>query len=118
MSNKVSIAEDELLDYLIDGIPDTNMQDQARMQQFESISDLLDAFKNINLKYSMKKNTISQKRFDSIAGVSSRSSGIIKPTLGVRCYNCNMEGHLATSCPSPKREKSSCFMCRSLGHQY
>lgn len=49
LANKASITRDELVDYLIDGISDSRMRDQARIQQFSTEDDLLKAFANISL---------------------------------------------------------------------
>jgi len=49
LANKASIAQDELVDYLIDGIPDNRMKDQVRIQQFSTEDDLLKVFANISL---------------------------------------------------------------------
>lgn len=35
-----------------------------------------------------------------------------------KCYNCNQEGHYASSCSKPKREKGSCFTCGKMGHKF
>ena len=49
LANRVPIADDEIIDYLIEGIPDERLQDNARMMQFKEKSSLLEAFKKINL---------------------------------------------------------------------
>ena len=36
---------------------------------------------------------------------------------GKKCLNCNREGHLAKSCPEPKRNPV-CFMCMEEGHSH
>lgn len=41
MANRVPIAKDELIDYLLEGIPDVRLRDQTRMQQFVLPSSLL-----------------------------------------------------------------------------
>ncbi|KAK9744765.1 Zinc knuckle [Popillia japonica] len=33
-----------------------------------------------------------------------------------RCYNCNEEGHYASSCTKVKRERGSCYSCGSFSH--
>ncbi|KMQ84408.1 hypothetical protein RF55_17802 [Lasius niger] len=39
LANRVPIEDDEVVDYVIDGISDRNLQDQARIMQFESQSN-------------------------------------------------------------------------------
>lgn len=46
LGNLVPIAEDELVDYLVEGIPNANLQSQARIQRFSNIA----AFSRVNLK--------------------------------------------------------------------
>ncbi|KMQ84805.1 hypothetical protein RF55_12848 [Lasius niger] len=48
--NRVPIDEDELLEHVIDGIPDVALRDQARIQGFMSTDSLLKAFEKITLR--------------------------------------------------------------------
>jgi len=50
LSNKINISQEELLEHLIDGIPDYALRNQAKMQRFLNTAELLDAFKKIQLK--------------------------------------------------------------------
>lgn len=109
MANQVPIVKEELIDYLLEGIPDVRLRDQARMQRFESISSLLEAFRNISLKSDTKKITNVQAKTEMSINTS------LKP---IRCYNCNLEGHISSACPNPRREKGSCFTCGSMDHLY
>ena len=36
---------------------------------------------------------------------------------GRKCANCNRDGHLAKSCPEPKKNPV-CFMCMEEGHSH
>ncbi|XP_011684299.1 PREDICTED: uncharacterized protein LOC105447791 [Wasmannia auropunctata] len=47
LGNRVPIADDEMLDYVIDGIPDNTLRDQARIQRFDTAESLLEAFEKI-----------------------------------------------------------------------
>lgn len=49
LANRVPIAEDKTVDYLIDGIPDGALRDQARLHQFANVERLIDAFEKITL---------------------------------------------------------------------
>lgn len=61
VANKASIAKDELVDYLIDGIPDSRMRDQARIQQFRTEDDLLKAFANLSFNRHIQKHSNVRK---------------------------------------------------------
>lgn len=50
LANQVPIADEELVDYIIDGIADDQLQDHARMMNFKSASSLLESFEKLNLR--------------------------------------------------------------------
>lgn len=47
LANNVSVEETELVDYIIDGITDVQLQNQARIQCFKGKTKLLAAFEKI-----------------------------------------------------------------------
>jgi len=47
---RVPIDADEMVDYLIEGIPDASLRDQARIQRFSTPASLLEAFSKITLR--------------------------------------------------------------------
>lgn len=49
MGNRVPIDEDEILEYVIEGIPDETLRDQARIQRFATADRLLEAFERVTL---------------------------------------------------------------------
>lgn len=49
LGNRISIHEDEMVEYLVDGIPAENLRNQARMQSFPNVQEVLTAFKRISL---------------------------------------------------------------------
>jgi len=50
LANRIPVAEDELLDYLIEGISNTQLQNQARLMKFRSGAELLEAFESVTVK--------------------------------------------------------------------
>jgi len=50
LANQISIDEEEIIDYVIDGIPDTRLRDQTKIQRFKSAAELIEAFENITLR--------------------------------------------------------------------
>ncbi|XP_026829998.1 serine/arginine-rich splicing factor RS2Z32-like [Ooceraea biroi] len=115
LANRITVDPEELIDLMIDGIPDTRLRDQARMNRYERVEDLLDAFKKITL--------YEQPRSDRDHRTVKKPSSV-KPTAGAdatrpkeaRCFNCNEVGHAKRDCTKPQREWGSCYCCGSLEH--
>ncbi|XP_037825491.1 uncharacterized protein LOC119614633 [Lucilia sericata] len=99
LAERLRIPEDELIDYVIEGIPDNSLKIHANLQCFQSKSQLLMAFSKISLKGREQTYNKGEKR-----------------ESGVRCYNCNCFGHYASECQKPKREVGACYGCGSLNH--
>ncbi|XP_055908998.1 uncharacterized protein LOC129943517 [Eupeodes corollae] len=102
LANKMELAEEELLDCIIEGIPDHHLRVQAKMHRFVNRNQLLEAFSGISLP----------KPFN--AGLRPSNEGEQK--LQIRCFNCNSLGHLASDCKKPKREIGACHACGQFGH--
>ncbi|XP_070529412.1 uncharacterized protein [Cardiocondyla obscurior] len=124
MGNHVSIENDELLEYIIDGIPDVGLRDQARMQGFSSIDGLLKAFEKIALRDrgtmgssregekrtttadDKKKTYTDSKRCFNCCGRDHLGVNCPTKTLGVKCFECRERGHIATKCPKKNNSDS------------
>lgn len=50
MGNRVPIDDDDILEYVIEGIPDETLQNQARIQRFTTAEGLLEAFERVTLR--------------------------------------------------------------------
>lgn len=50
LANRIPIDSNEIIDYVIEGVTDPALQDQARLQRFESVSELMRAFERITLR--------------------------------------------------------------------
>ncbi|XP_041450639.1 uncharacterized protein LOC121404693 isoform X2 [Drosophila obscura] len=103
LASRIAIDAEELIDGIVEGIPDETLRRQAHMQCFVAPYQLLRAFEKVMLP---KKYTPPGAR--SISGESSSL---------VRCYNCNSLGHMAVDCRKPKRERGACYGCGSMNHQ-
>ncbi|KAK2578809.1 hypothetical protein KPH14_000814 [Odynerus spinipes] len=78
----------------------------------DSVSTLFKAFEQISLSNDYQKGNRSTER--PVSGIQRRDFHPRPP----RCFNCNQEGHYASTCPKPKREKGSCFSCGVSGHTF
>lgn len=122
LGNKAKIDESELVDHIIEGIPDDTLRDQARMQRFETKENLLCAFEKITLN---KKPMIPNKSKDAPKEFSnskpfpksdekSEHKTDAKDSSKIpekrRCYNCGSYGHLSNVCDKPKRQRVSLWL--------
>lgn len=126
LANRVPVPEDEVINYIVDGIPDLRIRNQARMHCFKTTKDLLQAFKEISLsKFYDEKDSKSAEVKSSRQKPEEQKKDVPKTEAAsnqqerrtVRCYNCNRPGHLATECRKEKREKGSCYECGDTSHQ-
>lgn len=89
LANHVPIDSDEMIDYLIEGIPDISLRDQARIQKFDTPISLLDAFSKVTLRR-MESGATSKdndkKRFYKSSEEGTTSTR--KNTDKRRCHSC------------------------------
>lgn len=50
MANRIPIDNEEIMEYVIEGIPDSMLRDQTRVQQLNSQESLLKTFEKISLR--------------------------------------------------------------------
>lgn len=120
LGNRVPIADDEMIDYLVEGIPSESLRNQAKIQSFPSVQALLTAFRKIKLSTTdvtarreyggTKPNRFKNQESKTIQKGSDDSKSRPINRGVVRCYNCDVTGHYAKDCPDKKKkegEKSS-----------
>lgn len=117
LANNTSVDEEELVDYLIDGIPNDHLRNQARMQRFVNKRSLFEAFEKISLP---NFSEFKSRPKEMVTKAEEKSTKTFHPTdesggkdqrSAVRCFNCNGKGHMAPDCTKPKREWGTCFIC-------
>jgi len=107
--NKVPIAEEELVDYIIEGIPSKALKNQAKMHSFSTVQELTKAFQRISLEdaFQPRREGSDSRSFKSSSAFpkkvpkdSPKSSirGII------RCYQCGEAGHYAKDCTTVNKK--------------
>lgn len=102
----VQMDNEDLIDNIIEGIPNDQLRNQAFLQSFTTSTQLLHAFSKLSLKDLERK-----ERRQNISTTSAAEPATI------RCFNCNFLGHIAAECRKPKREYGSCYGCGSSDHK-
>lgn len=133
MGNRVPIDESELVEHVVDGIPDAVLRNQARIQGFESTDSLLKAFGEVRLRDRGVGGSVRpDRRGDGASGDGRRGradgggrigggerstgDGRATRTYGEkRCFNCGAREHLSTNCPT-RGLGAKCFECGKRGH--
>lgn len=137
LANHLNMDDDEVLGYIIDGIPDVQLRDVARLQGFNSMQSLLRAFEEISLRDRNCTTSLSAKQDDratsgkrksdkSTSGKSETdeknssdekdaSSEPKEQAVKKNCYNCGQHDHISTNCPT-KNKGTKCFACGEYGH--
>ncbi|XP_039501331.1 uncharacterized protein LOC120457871 [Drosophila santomea] len=106
LADNLALAEDEFLEYVIDGIHDVNLRNLAKSRSFKTGLELLEAFRNVELGY-VPKPKLPEDR---------RAGDYQKPRGNAECDNCHSRGHLAKECCKPKRQDGACYACGLQGH--
>lgn len=123
LANQVPISANEIVSYLIRGIPNKNMRNQIRLQKFATDVELLEAMEDISLPSPFKSEAKKDGRLRHNG--SGKSEGAthhrackqeaVEKENATRCYNCGETGHIATKCTKPKWEKGACYICGKNG---
>lgn len=107
LAGKLQLDDEELMEYLIDGITSVQIRTQIAMQQHTSTGDLFKALVNIKLPKPMAVTT---------SKVNEKLAAPKTSKVDVRCYNCNSVGHYAADCSKPRRLPGTCYACGSTDH--
>lgn len=105
MANQVPINDDEIINYMVDGVPDSRLRDQARLQRFTEITEMLKPFQNMNLSNDSKvernhgKNQQKIKKKAKPASTELTAADSMKKIF--KCFNCKEPKHRTTDCKKP-----------------
>lgn len=105
LANRISIDNDEIIDYILDGVPNPRLRDQTRLQQFKEMTELIEAFENITLRSKPKfergtSESLQKSNKENRPTTSENTKGPLREAI--KCYNCKEKGHRAAACPNPR----------------
>ncbi|XP_029169579.1 uncharacterized protein LOC114939432 [Nylanderia fulva] len=113
LANRVPIAQDEILDYVIEGVSDQRLRNQARMLNLERGADLLKAFEKIRID---GERTNDKTRRDGQRTTNSKRTEATTAEGVRRCHRCRETGYIAAYCRRTLPTRKTCFVCGSEGH--
>ncbi|XP_044315243.1 uncharacterized protein LOC123037646 [Drosophila rhopaloa] len=112
--DKLTLAQDvamtvhELVQYLIDGIQNVQLKNQAKLLRFAVPADVLEAFQDVE----KPKAPVQQGRMQG----TSLPNAVTPEQRVIKCFNCHSFGHQAKECRKPVRANGACYACGEVGH--
>ncbi|XP_049318244.1 uncharacterized protein LOC125780300, partial [Bactrocera dorsalis] len=105
VGKQISLDEESIIDYFIEGVPDTKFN-KAILYQAKNIEELKEQIKIYE----------KIRKYNSGIGkiVNDTSSNKTKEELGKRCFKCGDKFHVAAQCP---QKQYKCFKCNEMGHR-
>ena len=113
-AGNVYLDQEELIDLVIGGIPETDLRKQARMHSFRSPFDMLKAFSMITLRDTRSDR---DKRDNRKPLEQCSPANQARHSSELRCFNCNGIGQSQKDCPHPRREWGTCYKCGDPLHR-
>lgn len=114
LGNRIRIEEDEMAEYIIEGIPERVLRDQARVQRLRTRKALLEAFERVSLRRRNQPGVQGNARERRARGRTKKEESAIEGFVK-RCHNCGAQGHRAPDCLS-KSKGTRCYECKKFGH--
>ena len=76
LSNRFTLDSRELADLIVEGIPDSRLRDQAKMNRFQTADDILDVFQNISLTVDVRgdRRDTNKGRSTTVRGGSTHGT--------------------------------------------
>jgi len=116
LGNRVPIEEEELIEYIIDGIPDHILRNQARVSGLKTRAALMDSFERITLWNKKHLGTRTDEEKSQLRPKMNRNSESGNGDQKKRnCFNCGLPDHFSKDCPT-KENGPKCFKCGERGH--
>jgi hypothetical protein len=124
LANRVPIAKGQLLDYIIDGIPNPILRNEARISGVSTAEELRARFEQVERWWDMKDDAKSgEERYQPHRGTTPRDEarrpeedrGSRDRRGERRKKNCGLPNHVSSNCPT-KTQGPRCYKCGEHGH--
>lgn len=115
LGNKLNLAEEEIITYVIEGFNNPALQVQAKMREFEDLESLLRVMTSITNAERNPGGAGGREKVEKQVTTAVNTS--VSKFTKQKCFNCFRDGHLSKDCRKPKRAPGSCFHCGSNEHQ-
>lgn len=128
------VTKEEMVDYIIEGIPSEALRNQARMHLFSSVQEMMRAFSKVTLKSEQGATSrdtkvgrgAQWKQWREPTEEKSKEAPLknfkVSSRGAQKCYECNEVGHYANVCPSkkegskkPEVGKKTARSCKQVG---
>lgn len=113
------MKEDELLEYIIEGIPDPWLRNAARIQRYTTVESLTAAYGLVSLVDSeIKEKKISkteEKVYNVERNKNQPETSKVRSSSRKPCYYCGSRERLSFKCMD-KEKGRKCFVCNNFGH--
>ncbi|XP_071636795.1 uncharacterized protein [Temnothorax longispinosus] len=101
LGNKIAVPDEDILEYIVEEIPDVHLRDHARMQSFGNIDTLLQAFEKISLSdrassssTKQGKRNFNQQTTEGHQKSTGSQHGSDQKKPSRRCFNCGEHSHV------------------------
>jgi len=120
LANQVPVPEDEIVEYIIDGIPESSLRNQAYIGRITTRASLLKAFEKVTLKDKTSIGGVERRRWGDEDRRASERVGDEKREMASGevekcCFNYGQRNHAAVNCPI-RAEGPKCFQCGKREH--
>lgn len=114
LTNKLSLPEQDTVDYIIQGIDNYVLRPHALAAKYKTTAEVLESLKLMSEDKVCRGSRDSKEQPKKLASPAESKAKTPQPT--VRCYNCNEQGHIASNCMKEARPRGSCYKCGEVGH--
>ena len=117
ISSMSKIEETDLVNYIIEGIPDS-FSNKMILYGANTISELKNCLKKYEImkmrSWSSSTQPSNQQSFSESTNLRNQQSSSV--STNVQCFRCKEMGHYSNQCKKNKKFEATCYNCGKEGH--